>query len=199
MSLRVFNSFLPHTASPYMDRVEQSKNMILEGINLTDEYLQRVPDLSSPAAINTMLAILKEVYNSKMPFNAYLGVRVAELSLERAVIEIDSREELQGNYVQKILHGGVISSVIDLAGGLIAQSNAFAGMNGAPLSELIARFSKMSTLNIRVDYLRPGAGKTFRCISRVLRAGNKVAVVQMEMINEEGIQIAAGTGSYLIG
>lgn len=182
-----------------MDRVEQSKNMILEGINLTEEYLQRKPDLSSPAAINVILEILKEVYNSKMPFNTYLGVRVTDLTLERAVIEIDSREELQGNYVQKILHGGAISSVIDLAGGIIAQSHAFAGMNGKTISELIARFSKMSTLNIRVDYLRPGAGKKFRCISRVLRAGNKVAVVQMEMMNEDDVLIAAGTGSYLIG
>lgn len=182
-----------------MDIAEQSKNMLLEGSNLTEEYLQRKPDLSSPETIGIMLEILKEVYNSKMPFNTYLGVRVADLTLERAIIEIDSREELQGNYVQKILHGGAISSVIDLAGGIIAQSHAFSGMRGLTISELLARFSKMSTLNIRVDYLRPGAGKKFRCISKVLRAGNKVAVVQMEMLNENDLLIAAGTGSYLIG
>ncbi len=182
-----------------MDIVEQSKKIILEGTSLSGEYLQSVPDLTSPASLSVLLETLKEVYNSRMPFNAYLGVKVTELSLEKAVIEIGSREELLGNFVQKILHGGVISSVIDLAGGIIAQTHALAGMNGASISELIARFSKMSTLNIRVDYLRPGAGDKFRCISRVLRAGNKVAVVQMEMFNESGVQISAGTGSYLIG
>ncbi|HOP64735.1 MAG TPA: thioesterase family protein [Spirochaetota bacterium] len=182
-----------------MDKIDLSINRLLEGENLTEEYLQRIPDLSSPDTIKIILDILKEVYNSKMPFNTYLGVRVTDLTLEKAVIEIDSREELQGNYVQKILHGGAISSVIDLAGGIIAQSHAFAGMKGITIAELLARFSKMSTLNIRVDYLRPGAGSRFKCISKVLRAGNKIAVVQMEMLNENEILIASGTGSYLIG
>jgi uncharacterized protein (TIGR00369 family) len=182
-----------------MNVIEEFKSTLLEGKNLTEEYLQRKPDLSSPDAIQIMLEILKEVYNSKMPFNTYLGIKVTELNLDRAVIEIDAREELQGNYVKKILHGGAISAVIDLAGGIIAQSHAFAGMNGVTIAELIARFSKMSTLNIRVDYLRPGSGEKFKCIAKVLRAGNKVAVVQMEMLNDKNILIAAGTGSYLIG
>jgi len=52
---------------------------------------------------------------------------------------------------------------------------------------------------MRVDYLRPGAGDKFQSISRVVRAGNKVAVTQTEFLNMENKQIAIGTGSYLIG
>ncbi|HPX90585.1 MAG TPA: hotdog domain-containing protein, partial [Spirochaetota bacterium] len=63
----------------------------------------------------------------------------------------------------------------------------------------ISRFSKMSTLNIRVDYLRPGSGKKFRCISYVIRAGNKIAVTRMDMFNDSDNLIATGTGTYLIG
>ena len=52
---------------------------------------------------------------------------------------------------------------------------------------------------MRVDFLKPGAGEKFKCISKVERAGNKVAVTRMEMFNEKNELIAIGTGSYLIG
>ncbi|MDP5036454.1 MAG: thioesterase family protein, partial [Alishewanella sp.] len=65
--------------------------------------------------------------------------------------------------------------------------------------QLHARFGKMSTIDIRTDYLRPGRGKAFIASARVIRAGNKVAVCRMELHNELGIHIALGTGTYLVG
>ncbi|HPD77767.1 MAG TPA: thioesterase family protein [Spirochaetota bacterium] len=183
--------------------MDKKKNIstaeILNSASLPEDFLKSIPDFTKPEAIKVIIETLKEVYNSKMPFNVYLGIKVKELSLENAIIEIDSREELYGNYVQKILHGGVISAVIDLAGGIIAQTHAIHSMKGVSIAELISRFSKMSTLNIRVDYLRPGSGKKFRCISYVIRAGNKIAVTRMEMFNDSDNLIATGTGTYLIG
>lgn len=182
-----------------MSPLEKEKFSIMESLDLTEERLAYVPDLNSDEALNVILSRLKEVYNNLMPFNRLLGVDVVDLSLEKAVITISSREDLQGNYIQKILHGGVISSVIDLSGGIIAQTHAIKKLNGKNIGELLARFSKMSTLNMRVDYLKPGAGDNFKCISKVERAGNKVAVTRMEMLNEKDELIAIGTGSYLIG
>ncbi len=171
----------------------------LELLSLTEERLAHVPDFNSEEAVKVVLSRLMEVYNNLMPFNRLLGIEVIDLSIERAVITISSKEELQGNYIQKILHGGVISSVIDLAGGIIAQTHAIRKLNGKTIGEILLRFSKMSTLNMRVDYLKPGAGATFKCISKVERAGNKVAVTRMEMFNDKDELIAIGTGSYLIG
>lgn len=182
-----------------MDKIRQTIKSILEGHPVSQEMLAHVPDLNSEKVMNRILEILKDVYNQKMPFNRYLGIDVTDLTLEKAVIQISSREELQGNYIQKILHGGVISSVIDLSGGIIAQAHAIRQMKDVSVGELILRFGKMSTLNIRVDYLRPGAGKDFRCVSKVIRAGNKVAVAQMELFNDKDELISMGTGSYLIG
>ena len=182
-----------------MDKTSLIIKSILDGPELSPEFLARVPDLESEAVMGRVLDILKDVYNNRMPFNRYLGIEVIDLTLEKAVIGINSREELQGNYMQKILHGGVISSVIDLSGGIIAQSHAIRQMKNCTIGELLIRFGKMSTLNMRVDYLRPGDGINFRCISRVIRAGNKVAVTQMEMFNDRDELISMGTGSYLIG
>ncbi len=194
--------YMPHSSAcrtAQMEKFQETIDSVLNKLNLGKEYLDFIPDLKSERVMSSVFQMLADAYNSKMPFNMLLGIRVTELSLQRAVIEINSREELYGNFIQKILHGGVISSVIDLSGGIIAQAHALSKMNGVSIEEMINRFGMMSTLNMRVDYLRPGAGSRFECISKVVRAGNKVAVVQMEMIDSENRQIAIGTGSYLIG
>ena len=59
--------------------------------------------------------------------------------------------------------------------------------------------SKLGTIDMRVDYLRPGRGKRFDAVSTLLRAGNKVAVVRTELHNDEGYLIAVSTGTYLVG
>jgi len=182
-----------------MEKFRNAIKSVLDGHEVSPEILSHKPDLSSADVMKRVLEVLKDVYDNRMPFNRYLGITVSDLTLDRAIINISSREELQGNYMQKILHGGVISSVIDLSGGIIAQAHAIRQMSDVTVGELFIRFSKMSTLNMRVDYLRPGAGSSFRCVSKVIRAGNKVAVTQMELFNENDELISMGTGSYLIG
>lgn len=182
-----------------MDKLQEEIELRLKERNIDKNFLEIIPDVTSEQVISSIFEMLSESYNSKMPFNKLLGVEVKEISLDRGVIAIHSREELYGNYMQKILHGGVISSIIDLAGGISAQAHALSKMHGLTIGEMLRRFSKMSTLNLRIDYLRPGAGERFECISKTVRAGNKVAVVQMEMFDNEHNKIAIGTGSYLIG
>ncbi|WYB25258.1 thioesterase family protein [Gallaecimonas sp. GXIMD1310] len=61
------------------------------------------------------------------------------------------------------------------------------------------KFGRMGTIDMRVDYLRPGRGERFVATAEVIRAGNKVAVTRMELHNEKGDHIAFGTGTYLVG
>jgi len=185
-----------------MDKLQEAINAIDAALNQQEvdiKFLNYKPDIQDEETRKRIFFLLMDAYNTKMPFNKLIGIEVIELDLDKAVTLINARDELYGNYVQKILHGGVISSVIDLAGGIIAQAHAFSKMKDITIGELLVKFSFMSTLNIRVDYLRPGAGDKFKCISRVVRAGNKVAVTQTEFLNMENRQIAIGTGSYLIG
>ena len=65
-----------------------------------------------------------------------------------------------------------------------------------PLKE---RFSRLGTIDLRVDYLRPGRGNEFVATAHIIRAGSKVTVARMELHNEEGTHIAFGTGTYLVG
>jgi uncharacterized protein (TIGR00369 family) len=182
-----------------MDNLQEIIDAVYSQQNVDIEILSYKPDFQCEVTRNRIFSILINAYNTMMPFNKLIGVEVTELNLDRAVTVITAKDDLYGNFVQKIMHGGVISSVLDLAGGIIAQAHAFSKMENITIGELLLRFSLMSTLNMRVDYLRPGAGDRFTCISRIVRVGNKVAVTQMELLNVDNKQVAIGTGSYLIG
>ena len=116
-----------------------------------------------------------------------------------ATIRFDYRDELVGNFVRGSLHGGVVSATLDLTGGLVAFLSALKSMEGRSEREKTERLANVGTIDLRVDYLRPGIGKHFVASGSILRAGNKVAVTRMELHNEDDAHIAVGTGAYLVG
>ena len=108
------------------------------------------------------------------------------------------RPELVGNYIRNILHGGVISSVLDVTGGLVAFLGVQKKLQGKPVAEVVERFSRIGTIDLRIDYLRPGAGAWFLARGFPLRTGNKVAVTRMELFNDQEALIAVGTAAYTV-
>lgn len=144
------------------------------------------------------LDLLRETYQNRMPFHRLLGIRIVSLTPDDVRVRIDMREELIGNFVRRILHGGVISAVLDLTGGLIAFAELVKHLGAVPPDELAKRFARAGTIDMRVDYLRRGTGEYFIATGSVLRRGNKVAVIRTELVNDQDLLIAAGTGTYLI-
>ncbi|EIJ43970.1 hypothetical protein BegalDRAFT_3145 [Beggiatoa alba B18LD] len=148
------------------------------------------------ALLNKMLPTFEE----KMPFNKLLGIQIVSLHLNEVKIRFDMREELIGNFVHRILHGGVIASVLDVAGGMIAIANSFQQRREhLTESERMQGIDKTGTIDMRIDYLRPGRGDYFIATATILRSGRKVAVTRMELHNDENLLIAVGTGCYLVG
>ncbi|TWC32432.1 uncharacterized protein (TIGR00369 family) [Pseudomonas sp. SJZ079] len=135
----------------------------------------------------------------RIPFNQLLGIQLDELSPERVLMSLPMKDELIGNFMHGILHGGVISSILDVAGGAMALIGAFERHQHLSGTERITRLSKLGTIDLRVDYLRPGRGKHFIASAVLLRSGNKVAVVRSELHSDDGTLVAVGTGTYLCG
>lgn len=143
--------------------------------------------------------MVRRLFDERIPFNRVLGVRVESLSFESARVRFDYREDLVGNIVRRTLHGGVVSAVLDLTGGLVAFSSVLRTMDGKSQEEKTERLANVGTIDLRVDYLRPGTGRHFVASGAMLRTGNKVAVTRMELYNDEDAHIAVGTGAYLVG
>ena len=100
----------------------------------------------------------------EVPFNRHLGIRVLEVREGFVKVMVPFRPEFIGDPRRPALHGGVLSAVMDACGG-------FAVWTFFDIGDLI------STVDMRVDYLRPGPDEDFVAESKVVRTGNRVSVV----------------------
>jgi len=142
---------------------------------------------------------LQQLYGRHLPFNQVLGITVTALAAEGGTMAFAMRKDLVGNVFHGTLHGGVISAVLDAVGGLTASASLADRAAGRSEEEVRAMFARVGTIDLRVDYLRPGRGERFTASGRIMRSGRKVAVVRMEMHNEKAVLVAVGTGTYMIG
>ncbi|MCC2617577.1 thioesterase family protein [Aestuariibacter halophilus] len=142
---------------------------------------------------------ITDLFSQQMPFNQLLGLQIHALDNERVEVHLPWSDRLMGNPFQKILHGGVTAAVLDTVGGLMAILYAVKDVDALNNDDFLAHLPKVGTIDMRVDYLRPGKGEAFIATAEVIRKGNKVAVCRMELHNEQGTHIAFGTGTYMIG
>ena len=144
------------------------------------------------------IAGLKEIFEEKIPFNKVLGLKITSLTPERVAARIDMRKELVGHYAFNRIHGGVISAGLDSMGGLAVMAAIGARhMDELPLQRL-HRFSKLGTIDLRVDYLRPGISDYFELRAEVMRLGSRVASTRMEFYGADGKLMSAGSAAYII-
>jgi uncharacterized protein (TIGR00369 family) len=134
-----------------------------------------------------------------IPFNRMLGLTLQSVEPDHITMGFDMTKDLIGNYFYGILHGGVISTVLDVAGGAAAMANLVQKEADKPFEELSAKLGKTSTINLNINYLRPGKGKHFIAKASVLQSGNKITFSHMDLFNPSAELIASGTGTYFIG
>lgn len=128
---------------------------------------------------------LLEIMEQHVPFNRYLGLRGESIGEGRAVLVLPVRPEFVGDPRRPALHGGVLSSLIDTAGGLAAWSALGAG-------------EMVSTVDLRVDYLEPaGLGHPLRAEAELVRKGNRVCHVKVA-VTQGGALVAEGRAVFNI-
>lgn len=140
---------------------------------------------------------IKKKYTHSVPYHELLGLKVSKFDFESAEITLSIKNELLGNVSRGFLHGGVTASMLDSIGGLVAIGDFIANNKDKSPDYLKSSINHMGTIDIRVDYLLPGKGKMFTANGRVIRAGKRVTVCRMEMLNDKNECIALGTGTYL--
>jgi uncharacterized protein (TIGR00369 family) len=128
-------------------------------------------------------AQLLTLMEQHVPFNRLLGIRGESASEGRCVLVLSVRPELVGDPRRPALHGGVLSSLIDTAGGVAAWSALPPGFS-------------VSTVDLRVDYLEPaGLHGDLRAEAELVRRGNRVCHVRIAL-TQQGVLVAEGRGVY---
>ena len=156
------------------------------------------PLLHALAFEEEFIAGLKNIFEEKIAFNKILGLKITSLHADHVSARMDMRHEVVGHYAHNRIHGGAISAGLDAMGGLAVMAAIGARhMLEAPLQRL-GRFSQLGTIDLRVDYLRPGIGEHFELRANVLRLGSRVASTRMEFFGADGTLLSAGAAAYIV-
>ncbi|MEL6179941.1 MAG: hotdog fold thioesterase [Myxococcota bacterium] len=135
----------------------------------------------------TWQAMLKEVLEERIPFNRAMGLKVDHLEAGRAVGRLPFRDDLVGNWMRPALHGGAIAMLADTMGGAVVSATMEPG-------------TRIATLDLRVDFLRPGEMRDLVAEATVVRQGSHAVVVAIEVHHEEPyLHVADGRGVYNVG
>ncbi len=78
-------------------------------------------------------------------------------------------------------HGGAVSAIVDTTG-----CYGLALLTGEPLP----------TIDFRTDYMRPAVGTNLTATAKVRKAGRSVAVVDIDVVDDNDRLIAVGRASY---
>lgn len=144
------------------------------------------------------VAALKDIFENKIVFNQMLGLKIDSVRPERVVGRIVMRPELVGHYAYNRVHGGVISASLDALGGLAVMAAIGARHMDESPEQRVMRFAKLGTIDLRIDYLRPGIGDVFELRAEVMRLGSRVASTRMEFLGADGKLLSCGSAAYIV-
>ncbi|PJB43894.1 MAG: thioesterase [Comamonadaceae bacterium CG_4_9_14_3_um_filter_60_33] len=157
--------------------------------------------LTPPAAVefeDEFIAGVKNIFEEMIVFNRLLGLKISEVTPTRVKARIDMRNELVGHYAYNRIHGGVISASLDALGGLAVMAAIGARHMDESPQQRLQRFAKLGTIDLRIDYLRPGIGEWFELRAEVLRLGSRVATTRMEFLGADGKLLSTGSAAYIV-
>lgn len=129
----------------------------------------------------------KNLIENIIPFHRVLGLELLTMGEGYASILIPFRPDLVGDPRTSRIHGGVISTAMDAAGG------------AAGITTLQSEKDLISTIDIRVDYLYPGKPEDIIVEGFIVKNGNSVIFTRMQAHHKNGKEmIAEGRAIYKI-
>ena len=143
------------------------------------------------------LAALHEIYEEKIVFNQWMGLRVESIKATGIVASLAMKPDLVGHFAYNRIHGGGISAVLDAMGSLAVMAAMGAKHMDEPVEKRLERFTRHSTIDLRIDFLRPGIGDRFLIHAEAMRVGAKVSNARMEFRSLDGKVLSTGTAAYL--
>lgn len=141
---------------------------------------------------------VREIFERKIVFNRTLGLKLIDIQPSVVTATIPMRDDLIGHYSHHRVHGGVISACIDTIGAVACFVALGARHMDEPVAKRLDRFQKLGTIDLRVDYLRPGLGTHFHIRAEAIRVGSRVGNARIEFTAADGLLVSTGTGAYIM-
>jgi uncharacterized protein (TIGR00369 family) len=127
-----------------------------------------------------------EHFLQSVPYVRFLGMR-AELAGDEMTAILPFSPHLIGNVMLPALHGGVIGAFLEMTA--LAQLSVAQSTSKAP-----------KTIDVTIEYLRPGRPVTTYARADLRKVGRRIANIHVEAWQEaRGKPIAALQGHFLLG
>ena len=130
--------------------------------------------------------LLKHAIEDQMPANKLLGLKILELKEGYTKIHIPFKEEFIGDFIQKRWHGGIQASIADSAAGIAAMST------------MQSISDKVSTIDIRVDYLHGSEPKDFFAEAEIIKNGKRIIKADVKLYHNKEKIIAVARCAFSI-
>ncbi len=133
------------------------------------------------------LQLLKEVMQDVMPVNKLLGVEIEKLEEGYAEVRVPFQKQFVGDFRRGLWHGGILASVADTIGGLVALS-------------LARSQDQVNTVDMRIDYLHGAVEEDIYGEAVLVKAGKRIILADVKLFQkhqEEPIVVARCAYSIL--
>lgn len=138
----------------------------------------RHPARDSPET-SDRTAVVRELYD-RIPFHQAHDIEILTVTPRRAETRFPFDESLIGNPDLEVLHGGVISSLVDLTGAAVFIGHVE---------------DYTPTVDLRINYLTGAGRQPLYANATIQRSGSSIGVAHVEV--ESGDEVCAtGTGVY---
>ena len=117
-----------------------------------------------------------------MQFNQLVGIRLVRIHKDGVTIDCKLRPELMNTH--GALHGGVTATLADAAVGIAITTRV-----GRPTA---------TTVEMKLNYLRPVLGGTITARARLLRMGSTLCVGRVDLFNDAKEMVAAALVTYML-
>ena len=119
---------------------------------------------------------------ASVPYAKFLGLELGEMKPGEASIHLAVRDDLRQH--RGVVHGGAVASLIDTA-------SAFAVVTRLEPDE------RVTTTDLTIHYLRPVSAGRITATARIVRAGRRLFVLSVEVMDDQQKLIATAVTTYI--
>ncbi|MDF0605961.1 PaaI family thioesterase [Neisseriaceae bacterium TC5R-5] len=121
-----------------------------------------------------------------LPHCQTLGIRYVGITGRKPTLQLDWRADLVGNPASGVIHGGVITSLVDTCSAIAVAAHL-------PEGQVIA------TLDLRIDYLTAATtGKPILCTAECYRLSSQIAFTRAVCYHDDPNEpIAHGVATFM--
>jgi uncharacterized protein (TIGR00369 family) len=129
----------------------------------------------------------QRAFIDSVPHNRALGIVVEQMDRQGARFVLPYRAELVGNPDSGVLHGGVITALLDAC-------------SGAAVFGALPRMMPIATLDLRIDYLRPAEpGRAVVAQATCAKLTKNVAFTRAVAYHDDPADpIASSVGTFML-